>query len=117
MRLSREALKQHRGRYSAGHDGTSFVPRDFDTAARFYATLLESPGMRISSGRHYFMSGGVILALYDQVIDREVHVIEVRVPAPYPEGRTGAVPGPYRGQTPRRCSYCFPARSPTMKIC
>lgn len=38
---------------------------DLDTAARFYATLLEIPGMRVSAGRHYFMCGGVILALYD----------------------------------------------------
>jgi catechol 2,3-dioxygenase-like lactoylglutathione lyase family enzyme len=38
---------------------------DLDTAARFYASLLDSPGMRISAGRHYFMCGGVIVAVYD----------------------------------------------------
>ena len=38
---------------------------DLDTAARFYATLLDGPGMRISPGRHYFMCGGVIVAVYD----------------------------------------------------
>jgi predicted enzyme related to lactoylglutathione lyase len=42
---------------------------DLDTAARFYATLLDSPGMRISAGRHYFMCGGVIVAVYDPRAD------------------------------------------------
>jgi len=42
---------------------------DIDTAAKFYATLLDSPGMRISNGRHYFMCGGVIAALYDPKMD------------------------------------------------
>lgn len=42
---------------------------DLDRAAAFYATLLESPGQRVSSGRHYFMCGGVVLALYDPRAD------------------------------------------------
>ena len=42
---------------------------DLEAAARFYATLLDSTGMRISAGRHYFMCGAVILALYDPRAD------------------------------------------------
>jgi catechol 2,3-dioxygenase-like lactoylglutathione lyase family enzyme len=42
---------------------------DLDRAAEFYATLLESPGQRVSNGRHYFMCGGVVLALYDPRAD------------------------------------------------
>jgi predicted enzyme related to lactoylglutathione lyase len=42
---------------------------DLDTAARFYATLLEEAGGRVSNGRHYFSCGGVILALYDPSAD------------------------------------------------
>jgi len=38
---------------------------DIEHAARYYGSLLDQPGMRISSGRHYFDCGGVILALYD----------------------------------------------------
>ena len=38
---------------------------DLDAAVSFYAALLEQPGMRVSNGRHYFMCGGVILAIYD----------------------------------------------------
>lgn len=38
---------------------------DLETCARFYATLLDTGGMRVSAGRHYFMCGGVILAVYD----------------------------------------------------
>jgi predicted enzyme related to lactoylglutathione lyase len=37
---------------------------DLDAAVSFYAALLEQPGMRVSGGRHYFMCGGVILAIY-----------------------------------------------------
>ena len=37
---------------------------DLDSAASFYATLLDQPGMRISGGRHYFRCGDVTLALY-----------------------------------------------------
>ena len=42
---------------------------DIDSAAQFYRLLLDQPGMRISSGRHYFDCGGVILALYDPLAD------------------------------------------------
>jgi catechol 2,3-dioxygenase-like lactoylglutathione lyase family enzyme len=42
---------------------------DIDRAARFYAALLEQPGMRVSPGRHYFNCEGVILACYDPRAD------------------------------------------------
>ena len=42
---------------------------DIDRAAQFYRTLLEQEGMRVSSGRHYFFCGGVILALYNAAAD------------------------------------------------
>jgi catechol 2,3-dioxygenase-like lactoylglutathione lyase family enzyme len=42
---------------------------DLDAAARFYATLLDEPGARVSNGRHYFSCGGVILALYNPKAD------------------------------------------------
>jgi catechol 2,3-dioxygenase-like lactoylglutathione lyase family enzyme len=38
---------------------------DIERAAAYYGSLLDQPGMRVSSGRHYFDCGGVILALYD----------------------------------------------------
>jgi catechol 2,3-dioxygenase-like lactoylglutathione lyase family enzyme len=37
---------------------------DIERAATFYTELLGLNGMRISSGRHYFDCGGIILALY-----------------------------------------------------
>lgn len=42
---------------------------DIDRAARFYGSLLDQAGMRVSSGRHYLECGGVILALYDPRAD------------------------------------------------
>jgi uncharacterized glyoxalase superfamily protein PhnB len=45
---------------------------DIALAARFYAALLEEPGRRVSSGRHYFGgddAGGTILACYDPASD------------------------------------------------
>jgi catechol 2,3-dioxygenase-like lactoylglutathione lyase family enzyme len=42
---------------------------NIDESARFYSALLDTPGMRISNGRHYFNCGGVILAVYDAVAD------------------------------------------------
>ena len=42
---------------------------DIERGARFYAELLQQPGMRISPGRHYFGSGGVILAVYCPAAD------------------------------------------------
>ena len=42
---------------------------NIDDGARFYSALLESPGFRISGGRHYFQCGEVILAVYDATAD------------------------------------------------
>ena len=42
---------------------------DIDRAARFYESLLDQAGMRVSHGRHYLECGGVILALYDPRAD------------------------------------------------
>jgi catechol 2,3-dioxygenase-like lactoylglutathione lyase family enzyme len=44
---------------------------DVASAADFYSTLLAFPGARISPGRHYFDCGGVILALYSPMGDRD----------------------------------------------
>ena len=43
--------------------------RDIDRAAEIYSRLLETPGQRISPGRHYFDCGGTILACYDPNAD------------------------------------------------
>lgn len=37
---------------------------DIGKAAKFYSAVLETPGMRVSPGRHYFDCGGVILACF-----------------------------------------------------
>ena len=37
---------------------------EVDSATRFYSTLLDQPGARVSPGRHYFACGDVVLALY-----------------------------------------------------
>jgi predicted enzyme related to lactoylglutathione lyase len=42
---------------------------DIDRAAAFYGALFDTPGQRVSPGRHYFNCGGVILACYDPVAD------------------------------------------------
>ncbi|HJZ11955.1 MAG TPA: VOC family protein [Acidobacteriota bacterium] len=42
---------------------------DIERAAKFYTQLMGAEGMRVSSGRHYFDCGGVILALYDPKAD------------------------------------------------
>jgi len=42
---------------------------DIEAAASFYGRLLEMPGRRVSSGRHYFDCGGTILACYDALAD------------------------------------------------
>jgi catechol 2,3-dioxygenase-like lactoylglutathione lyase family enzyme len=42
---------------------------DLDMAVRFYSALLATEGMRVSAGRHYFMCGGVIVAIYDPRAD------------------------------------------------
>jgi uncharacterized glyoxalase superfamily protein PhnB len=38
---------------------------DIEKAAKFYDDLLNQPGRRVSSGRHYFDCDGVILACFD----------------------------------------------------
>jgi catechol 2,3-dioxygenase-like lactoylglutathione lyase family enzyme len=42
---------------------------DIEAAARFYGSLLDQTGIRVSHGRHYLECGGVILALYDPRAD------------------------------------------------
>jgi catechol 2,3-dioxygenase-like lactoylglutathione lyase family enzyme len=42
---------------------------DIKESVRFYSSLLEQSGVRVSDGRHYFDCGGVILALYDPRAD------------------------------------------------
>lgn len=42
---------------------------DIDSAATFYAAVLEQTGKRISPGRHYFGCGNVILACFDPRAD------------------------------------------------
>ena len=42
---------------------------DIELSRRFYATLLDQPGMQISGGRHYFRCGAVVLAVYSPAGD------------------------------------------------
>jgi catechol 2,3-dioxygenase-like lactoylglutathione lyase family enzyme len=42
---------------------------DIEPSQRFYARLLDQPGMRISPGRHYFRCGSVTLAVYSPAAD------------------------------------------------
>src|SRR5687767_2032356 len=42
---------------------------NIEEATRFYSALFDQPGFRVSSGRHYFDCGGVILAVYDAKSD------------------------------------------------
>lgn len=42
---------------------------DIERAARFWAAVCDSPGERVSPGRHYFDCGGTILACYDPAAD------------------------------------------------
>jgi catechol 2,3-dioxygenase-like lactoylglutathione lyase family enzyme len=42
---------------------------DLEPAQRFYATLFDQPGVRVSPGRHYFACGDVTLALYSPAAD------------------------------------------------
>jgi predicted enzyme related to lactoylglutathione lyase len=44
---------------------------DIDQAADFYGQLLANPGRRVSTGRHYFDCGGVILACVDPRRDKD----------------------------------------------
>ena len=42
---------------------------DIENAAAFYGAIFETPGRRVSPGRHYFNCGDTILACYDPVAD------------------------------------------------
>ena len=42
---------------------------DLDRSVSFYQQVLGEEGMRISPGRHYFLCGGVILAVYNPKAD------------------------------------------------
>jgi catechol 2,3-dioxygenase-like lactoylglutathione lyase family enzyme len=42
---------------------------DLDVSRSFYVTLLDSPGMPVSGGRHYFFAGPVVLAVYSPAGD------------------------------------------------
>lgn len=44
---------------------------DIEAAASFYGRVLAMPGVRVSSGRHYFDCGGTILACYDALADTD----------------------------------------------
>jgi uncharacterized glyoxalase superfamily protein PhnB len=47
---------------------------DVEEAASFYARLLRTPGVRVSTGRHYFDCAGTILACYDAIADTDPEV-------------------------------------------
>lgn len=42
---------------------------DVNAAARFYASIFDDEGVRVSAGRHYFNCGGTILACFDAAAD------------------------------------------------
>jgi len=42
---------------------------DIARAAAFWSGVFDTPGDRVSPGRHYFACGGTILACYDPVAD------------------------------------------------
>jgi predicted enzyme related to lactoylglutathione lyase len=42
---------------------------DIEAAARFYSALFQSPGERVSPGRHYFKAGDVVFACYSPNVD------------------------------------------------
>lgn len=48
---------------------------DIEAAASFYAQLLDTPGIRVSGGRHYFDCGGTILACYDALADGDAEQV------------------------------------------
>lgn len=48
---------------------------DIEAATAFYARLLEMPGSRVSSGRHYFNCGGTILACYEALADGDPEAV------------------------------------------
>ncbi len=43
--------------------------QDIDAATEFYGALLGAVGERVTSGRHYFDCGGVLLACWDPIAD------------------------------------------------
>ncbi len=61
--------------------------KDIATSERFYASVLGSPGTRVSPGRHYFECGGVILACFDPTSDGDGYEA-----TPNPEALYLAVP-------------------------
>jgi catechol 2,3-dioxygenase-like lactoylglutathione lyase family enzyme len=44
---------------------------DIEAAAKFYGALFQSPGERVSPGRHYFKSGDVVVACYSPASDSD----------------------------------------------
>lgn len=46
---------------------------DIERAANFYSTVLDTPGTRVSPGRHYFHCGGVVLACVDASAEGDGH--------------------------------------------
>lgn len=42
---------------------------DVDAAANFYAKVFETPGERVSPGRHYFKAGEVVFACYSPNVE------------------------------------------------
>lgn len=42
---------------------------DINKAENFYSNILGQPGIRVSTGRHYFNLGGTVLACYDPIGD------------------------------------------------
>jgi predicted enzyme related to lactoylglutathione lyase len=42
---------------------------DIEKATKFYSTVFEQAGQRVSPGRHYYNLGGTILACYDPKAD------------------------------------------------
>ena len=48
---------------------------DIEAATSFYAQLLDTPGIRVSGGRHYFDCGGTILACYDALADGDAEQV------------------------------------------
>ena len=44
---------------------------DIEKAHKFYSSLLKMDGKRVSSGRHYFICGGTILACFDPRADTD----------------------------------------------
>ncbi len=46
-----------------------FPVSDIELAEKFYSSILNKKGTRVSPGRHYFNIGGTILACYDPIAD------------------------------------------------